>query len=144
MTIKTFATFNEDGYPAGFWRTDVYEIEDIPEDAVEITEDQWRTFLNHQGRSRLVNGQVVTTTAEPTEIIRESITYKADIWRRVTDEEAEIIDATLNTLPVRKQRLYNDAQFISHSDEMFTELMAGFVAAFGEERAEEILAPSTI
>lgn len=69
-------------------------------------------------------------------------TDKADIWRRVTDAEAETIVAVLGQQTVRKQRLFNDAQYIDHSDELYAELLAGFVTAFGDARAAEILAPS--
>lgn len=70
------------------------------------------------------------------------ITYKADIWRRATDEEAETIVAVLAQQPTRKQRLFNDATVLSHADPEFAELTAGFVVAFGQDRADELLAPS--
>lgn len=69
-------------------------------------------------------------------------TYKADIWRRATDAEAETIVAVLAQQSIRKQRLFNDATVLDHADPGFIELKAGFVQAFGQQRANELLAPS--
>lgn len=70
------------------------------------------------------------------------ITYKADLWRRATDAEAETIVAVLSQQPIRKQRLFNDADHLDHADPEFAELKARFVQVFGQERADELLAPS--
>lgn len=69
-------------------------------------------------------------------------TYKADVWRRATDAEAETIAAVLSQQTVRKQRLFNDADYLNHADPEFVELKAGFVQVFGQARADELLAPS--
>lgn len=69
-------------------------------------------------------------------------TYKADIWRRATDAEAETIVAILSQQTIRKQRLFNDATVIDHADPEFAGLREGFVQAFGAGRADELLAPS--
>lgn len=69
-------------------------------------------------------------------------TYKADIWRRASDTEAETIVAILAQQPVRKQRLFNDATVLDHADPDFSDLKAGFVAVFGQDRADELLAAS--
>jgi hypothetical protein len=76
-------------------------------------------------------------------VVAPVITLKADIWRRVTDSEAETIIRVLGQQSPRKQRLFADAQNLDHADENFAELYAGFVAAFGKERADVILAPSS-
>src|SRR5687768_13284028 len=36
-------------------------------------------------------------------------TYKADIWRRATDAEAEMIAAALASQPLRKRKIFEDA-----------------------------------
>lgn len=68
--------------------------------------------------------------------------YKADIWRRSTDEEAEIIDAALSAQPVRLRNLFRDAAFLSSDDELYEPLRSAFVSAFGQARAVELLAAS--
>jgi hypothetical protein len=70
------------------------------------------------------------------------LTYKSDVWRRATDAEAEIINAALNAAPVRQRRLWDDSTILEHGADMWTPLRAQMVEAFGEARANEILAPS--
>jgi hypothetical protein len=69
-------------------------------------------------------------------------TYKADIWRRATDEEAEQIDALLNSQPVRLRRLWADASFLSTTDELFMLILAGAEQLFGPARAAQLLEPT--
>lgn len=70
-------------------------------------------------------------------------TFKADIWRRATEEEAEVIDAHVSAQPIKLRNLFRDAAYLAHDDPYFSDLKAGFEQAFGRERADELLAPST-
>jgi hypothetical protein len=88
------------------------------------------------------NFEIVDDTADEGAIPVSRRTFKADIWRRATDGEAERIVSDLAQQPIRKQRLFDDAQFLDHADPFIVELKAGFVQAFGPERADELLAPS--
>ncbi|UYW27730.1 hypothetical protein OKC48_04240 [Methylorubrum extorquens] len=74
--------------------------------------------------------------------VQPVITYKKDIWLRATDEEAETIEQVLSQQTTRKQRIYAEAQYLDHADPLFAELLAGFVTAFGTERAGQLLAGS--
>lgn len=73
MTHRIFAKFDAVGLPLGFWDESAYaspaEGVDrnsiIPHDAVEITAEQWREFLDNQGARRWQNGQVVVYTPIP-------------------------------------------------------------------------------
>lgn len=71
-----------------------------------------------------------------------AITYKADIWRRCTDEEAASIDQALKAAPIRQRRLFEDAQYLDHADEAFAFAHDALVSLFGEPRADALLAPS--
>ena len=78
-------------------------------------------------------------------------TSKADIWRRATDAEAEVIDALLRDpppdlgmSPVKLRRLWDDATSIDHTDPLFETILAIAVQHFGEDRASELLKPSQI
>ncbi|WLT07841.1 hypothetical protein RAM19_06815 [Bartonella apihabitans] len=62
--MKIKATFDKDGFPVGFF-PDVIGYKDIPANAVDITEDQWRDFLEHAGQRKWENGEVVTYTPPP-------------------------------------------------------------------------------
>lgn len=69
---------------------------------------------------------------------------KADIYRRCTDEEAEALHAALLAAPIRLQGIFSGATMINTGDDYFPALRVGIVAALGETRADEVLAPSEI
>jgi hypothetical protein len=48
------------GIPLAFYSEDIHDV--IPPDAVEITEAQWREFIDHSGRRRWEHGKVVVHT----------------------------------------------------------------------------------
>jgi hypothetical protein len=89
-------------------------------------------------------GQLVKLPEPPTPepVVPVLQTYKSDIWRRASDEEAEIIDAALNAAPVKQRRLWADSTILVHGADGWDAIRDQMVAAFGVERADEILAPS--
>lgn len=70
------------------------------------------------------------------------ITYKADIYRRCTEVEAEAIEMALAGAPVRQRRLFESALHLDHSDDAFAFAQEAMVGMFGEKRAGELLAAS--
>jgi len=56
--MKKFALFDENGLPISFFSTDIHG-ENIPVDAVEITEEQWRDLIENPGFRKWVDGEVV-------------------------------------------------------------------------------------
>lgn len=52
--VRYFGTFDADGYPTGFYPSDIWP--EPPEGAVEITKEQWRRLL--RGGAILVEGEV--------------------------------------------------------------------------------------
>lgn len=79
---------------------------------------------------------------DPTPPAPPVITYKADIYRRCTDEEADAIEMSLAAASVRKRRLFESALHLDHSDEAFAFARDALVEMFGEKRAGELLAAS--
>lgn len=69
-------------------------------------------------------------------------TYKADIWRRATDAQAEEIEDLLASAPVRQRRLYEDATYLDHADPLFASLRAAIAERFDAATADALLAPS--
>lgn len=67
---------------------------------------------------------------------------KADLWRRLTELEAVTLDAALQAAPLRLRRIFEAAQYLDTADEDYPALRAGIVAALGETRADEVLAPT--
>jgi hypothetical protein len=117
-------------FPAGGY---LVQIEGVPE-----TEEKPHKLFEQQ------NFDPVAETIEPFPPLPGPpvITFKADIWRRCTDVEADALDADLKAQPARIQRLFGDAQHIDHADPLFDLMRGAITARFGEERAAEILAPS--
>lgn len=70
------------------------------------------------------------------------IISKDDIWRRASDQEAEIMEQALQNQPTRLKRIYEGATYIRTDDGLFTLLKETLVQLFGETRADELLAPS--
>lgn len=70
------------------------------------------------------------------------ITYKADIYRRCTDDEADAIEMALAAAPVRQRRLFESALHLDHSDDAFAFAQEAMIGMFGKKRAGELLAAS--
>ena len=66
--------------------------------------------------------------------------YKADIWRRASNAEADIMDAMLDSQPARLRRMWADAQYLQSNDELYATIEATLIAQFGVPRAAELLA----
>lgn len=60
--MTKFALFDVEGLPVGFYTP---EINTIPENSVEITDEQWQDFMLNQGARRWENGQVVEHILPP-------------------------------------------------------------------------------
>ena len=69
-------------------------------------------------------------------------TFKSDILRRATVYEAELIELALTASSEKYRELFRDVVYLDHSDPRFAVLRNGFIDAFGEARADELLAPS--
>lgn len=69
------------------------------------------------------------------------VVVPADVfWGRMTDQEAEDIDAEMATKPVRIRNLFRTATVYRSDADPWTALMAALISLFGEPRALEILA----
>ena len=71
-----------------------------------------------------------------------SFTYKTDIWRRMTDAEAETFTTALAAAPAKLRGLWNDCLTLERSAPEFATFQADMAARFGAARAAAILAPS--
>jgi hypothetical protein len=69
-------------------------------------------------------------------------TFRADIFRRATRYEAELIELALNASSAKYRNMFRDVLYLDHTDPLFTVLRNSFIDAFGEARADELLAPS--
>ena len=60
---QRFGLFDSNGFPRAFYSDQDHS--DIPVAAVQITDQQWREFLQHQGARAFRNSQVVPATPTP-------------------------------------------------------------------------------
>lgn len=59
--MQRYGVFNAEGFPTGFYNDEEHG-DNLPEDAVEITEEQLNEFIEFNGYRRWENGQVVVYT----------------------------------------------------------------------------------
>jgi hypothetical protein len=94
--------------------------------SINDTPDMWASMLT----------QIVPTAYIPSPPPMRSIA-KTTIYRRATDQELALLEATLPTLPLRDRMMWQDAVGGTVYAE---EVMPFFVAAVGQARATELLA----
>lgn len=114
----------------------------FPQNQMLIEIQGWEGEKPHNVFGGKIFDPVAQTFAEIPAPVVPVITSKKDIWVRATDAEADTIETVLSQQTTRKQRIFSEAQYLDHSDPFFAELKAGFVEAFGKERAGELLAGS--
>jgi len=85
-----------------------------------------------------------TWTAPPIPEPPESVTivYPVDLWSRMTDAEAEAVEAAMATQPVRIQNIFRFASSYRSDHELWPLLVSMATDLFGATKAAEILAPS--
>ncbi len=136
------ATFNAEGFPTGFYST-ILHGDEYPEDAVEISNEQWREFINNSGLRRWVDGEVVEYVPPPVEIPEPvAVVNSVDLWSRMTDEEADQVGAAMDNQPFRVRKIFESANTYRADHELWPLLQQIATTLFGEDRAGEILAPS--
>jgi hypothetical protein len=92
------------------------------------------------GSPSYVVGETVVERYEVEAIPQEVETiFKADIWRRCTDDEAVALDGALKNASVRLQWLWRDAQYLRSDDELFPIILHTAIGLFGDVRAAAIL-----
>lgn len=134
--MKKFATFDADGTVTGFY--DELSI-GLPDEAVEISEAQWADLVEFQGLRRWINGKIVVFTPlppPPPAIEVPSVT----LWERLTEAEAEQVNAAMGTQPFRTRQIFMTANTFRSDHELWPLLVEMATGLFGEERAAELLA----
>jgi hypothetical protein len=68
---------------------------------------------------------------------------KTTPWLRMTDEEAAAMDAQMSQTDARLKQIYMAATYLSSDDPLWVTLRQMLSDQFGEDRADELLAPET-
>lgn len=71
------------------------------------------------------------------------VLYPVDLWSRMTNAEAEQVEAAMMGQPVRVQNIFRAASSYRSDHELWPLLQSVAVGLFGETRAAEILAASS-
>ncbi|WP_235889927.1 hypothetical protein [Brucella haematophila] len=115
----------------------------IPVEAIEITEAQWRECLENSGRRQFIKNddgeyQLVEHTPpepEPDATVLPAVT----LWERMTDDEAEQVNAAMATQPFRTRQIFLTANTFRSDHELWPLLVQMATELFGEERAGDLL-----
>jgi hypothetical protein len=103
----------------------------LSEDEAEQVKEGWR-----------LEGDHYEEPPAPPPPVGSRRTLKSDVWRRATDAEAAAMDQMLNAAPVKLRRLWSDSTILEHDSEEWAAVRDPVAQAFGQARADEILAPS--
>jgi hypothetical protein len=76
--VKHFAHVDENGFIVGWYHTDLFDIEAIPQPNIELTEDQWQVALN-SGHNKIDQGQTVFADQRTED---EKAQYKSDLAKQ--------------------------------------------------------------
>ncbi|QTQ84617.1 hypothetical protein J8N08_16745 [Agrobacterium tumefaciens] len=137
------ALVNEDGLVLAFYAEEIHG-EDIPDGTVDVTDEQWREILQSCGSKLLVDGEIVDAEVPPIEIPEPvTVVYSVDLWSRMTEDEADQVGAAMDHQPFRVRKIFESASTFRSDHELWPLLVQIATTLFGEERAAQILAPSS-
>lgn len=135
VSMKVYAIFSDAGSAMGFYPDFAFpdQVDDegvvtgrnarVPEDAVEITEEEWRALASNPGAWRRVDGKVVAYTPPPfipTQVSRAQgkiMLKRAGLWSRVLDLVAQDATSEIDVW-------LNDAVFWSRSSPYIAQMAA--------------------
>lgn len=137
--MKYFAMFNVAGFPTAFYCEEIHG-ENIPVGVIEITDEQWMQFVDNPGQRRWDNGQVVEYSPPAVEPV--TIIPAVTLWGRLTDAEAEQVNAAMATQPFRTRQIFLTANTFRSDHELWPLLVQMATDLFEEERAAELLSPA--
>lgn len=135
-----FALFDAGGFPKAFYCREVHG-ENIPSGTVEISADEWGDFQNNIGLRRWDGSKVVEyapPTPEPELIV--TVLPAVTLWERLTEAEAEQVNAAMATQPFRTRQIFLTANTFRSDHELWPLLVQMATDLFGETRAAELLA----
>jgi hypothetical protein len=139
--------FGPEGYPLYFYDDATYpptkdgnENPGIPSNAVDVTNEQWVAAA----QGMLWRSQDGVLGAPPAEEIKKPIEVTSvpavTLWERMTEAEAEQVNAAMATQPFRTRQIFLTANTFRSDHELWPLLESMAADLFGETRAAELLA----
>lgn len=127
-----YAILDKNGLPTAFYSDDIHE--NIPADAIEITDEQWLECLNNQGARQFVNGALIAYEAPiaPEQAIAhfESVTdayiqSKIDAYNQANGVKFKDIDSfTKYAVNTESQHNAIANKFIAYADNIWKAVRA--------------------
>lgn len=102
----------------------------LPEGAEELSLEDYTEAVE------AVRNAVVETSSV-------TVLYPVDLWSRMTEDEADQVEAAIAEQSVRIQNMFRSASSYRSDHELWETLESTAVTLFGEERAAELLAASS-
>lgn len=141
-----FIKFGPEGFPLFYYAEVTYpptedgnRNSDIPLDAVPVTDEQWadarRIALWQTPDGTLTTPPPPEAIESPSVVVIPAVT----LWERMTDAEAEQVNAAMATQPFRTRQIFLTASTFRSDHELWPLLVQMATDLFGEERAAELL-----
>ncbi|MGK8640468.1 hypothetical protein ACRS7F_23055 [Brucella anthropi] len=142
-----FIKFGPEGYPLFYYDEVTYpptedgnRNPDIPLDAVPVTDEQWadaqRIALWQSPDGTLTTPPPPEPVESPSVVVIPSV----NLWERLTEAEAEQVNAVMATQPFRTRQIFLTANTFRSDHELWPLLVQMATELFGEDRAAELLA----
>ncbi|UYT54168.1 hypothetical protein OHI65_07245 [Brucella sp. MAB-22] len=143
-----FIKFGPEGYPLFYYDEVTYPPTEkgklnpaIPADAVAVTDEQWlRASIMQLWRAP--DGQLVEPPPPEPIIQPEPVTIlpAVTLWERMTEAEADQVNAAMATQPFRTRQIFLTANTFRSDHELWPLLVQMATDLFGDDRAAELLA----
>ncbi|WP_432475263.1 hypothetical protein ACRRRS_14840 [Brucella anthropi] len=142
-----FIKFGPEGFPLFYYDELTYPPTedgirnlDIPLDAVPVTDEQWadaqRIALWQSPDGTLTTPPPPEPVESPSVVVIPSVS----LWERLTEAEAEQVNAVMATQPFRTRQIFLTANTFRSDHELWPLLQQMAIDLFGEVRAAELLA----
>ncbi|WP_433762629.1 hypothetical protein [Brucella anthropi] len=118
--------------------TFVAEINGLPYHVISSDELYWRLAVDEAGRL----GSELKFEPAPEPITGSDVTIlpAVTLWERLTETEAEQVNAAMATQPFRTRQIFLTANTFRSDHELWPLLVQMATDLFGEERASQLLA----
>lgn len=144
--MEKFATFTNDGFPKGFYHEEIHGVRliddipnpdcKIPSEAIQITDQQWREFIDNQGRRKWQDGHVVPHEPPPPEpVVPDRLSRRQFRLALIDAGLLEQVEGWIATQDIRTRAAYADSGTFLRTDEMLQQGFAGL--GFMEEQVNE-------
>jgi len=143
MENDFFAVVDSAGFAVSFHSADAGAAP--PPTAIPITREVWQDWITAGRKKRWDGTKLVpagTSSPTPGGPAQVRRIYKADIWRRATEEEAAVMDNLMKAATPKWRWIWADSMYLQSDDEAFSRVESALKTAFGEKRTAELLATS--